>query len=163
MTSCISHQLQARLPSPLTVKDQYTKPQATQHIASHFCALPVCGCMLQSLDVGYNQFSGSFNALLGNCEYIVSFQADGNMLSGPLPANMASLGLMVCLQTAHRFVPLVTLHTVSCHGAAWKNVMSFIRVVQSCHVYLCFPFKLPFGLTVHPWPMPINTKHEYAF
>ncbi|DBB15937.1 TPA: hypothetical protein ACH3X3_003311 [Trebouxia sp. C0006] len=48
-----------------------------------------------SLNVGYNQFSGSFNSLLGNCEYIVSFQADGNMLSGPLPANMASLGLMV--------------------------------------------------------------------
>lgn len=65
--------------------------------------------MLQSLDVGYNLFSGSFNALLDNCGYIVSFQADGNMLSGPLPANMASLGLMVCLQTARFFVPLLTL------------------------------------------------------
>ncbi len=76
--------------------------------------------------MGYNLFSGSFNALLSKCEYIVSFQADGNMLSGPLPANMASLGLMVCLQTARCFVPLLTLHTVSCHGAAWKNVMSFV-------------------------------------
>ena len=64
------------------------------------------------MDVGYNQFSGSFSALLGNCEYIVSFQADGNMLSGPLPADMASLGLMVRLQTAHHFVPLPTLRLV---------------------------------------------------
>ncbi len=60
--------------------------------------------MAQGLDVGYNQFSGSFNALLGSCEYIVSFQADGNMLSGSLPANVASLGLMVCLQIACQFV-----------------------------------------------------------
>ena len=72
--------------------------------------------MLQSMDVGYNQFSGSFNALLGSCDYIVSFQADGNMLSGPLPANMASLGLMVCLQTARRFVPQLTFHTVHAMG-----------------------------------------------
>ncbi|DBB03723.1 TPA: hypothetical protein ACH3X3_011034 [Trebouxia sp. C0006] len=62
----------------------------TGNLSASLARLPIV-----SLDVGYNQFSGSFNALLGNCEYIVSFQADGNNLSGPLPANMASLGLMV--------------------------------------------------------------------
>ena len=71
--------------------------------------------MLKSMDVGYNQFSGSFNALLDSCEYIVSFQADGNMLSGPLPANMASLGLMVRLQIAFSFCDFASC---SCYGAA---------------------------------------------
>ena len=71
-----------------------------QRIASHLSALPMCACIVQGLDVGYNQFSGSLNQLLGSCEYIVSFQADGNMLFGSLPANTASLGLMVCVQTA---------------------------------------------------------------
>ncbi len=60
--------------------------------------------MVQGLDVGYNQFSGSFDALLDSCKYIVSFHADGNMLSGSLPANMASLGVMVCFQSACQFM-----------------------------------------------------------
>ena len=54
-------------------------------------------CVLQRLDVGLNQFSGSFDELLGECSYIVSFKAEENTLSGPLPPEMASLGLMVRL------------------------------------------------------------------
>ena len=97
--------------------------------------------MLQSLDVGYNQFSGSFNALLGNCEYIVSFQADGNNLSGPLPANMASLGLMVCLQTACRFVPPLTLYLVHAMGLPERVSGLLFECSSPCHVYLSFAFR----------------------
>ncbi len=119
----------------------------------------MCACIVQGLDVGYNQFSGSFNELLGSCEYIVSFQADGNMLSGPQPANTASLGLMVCLQTARHFVQPLTLHSV--HAMGLPEQMSGLSFEWSspCHVYLCFTFRLT-GLR---WPMPIITKHEYAF
>lgn len=129
-----------------------------QHFASHICASPVRGCMSQSMDVGYNQFSGSFNALLGNCEYIVSFQADGNMLSGPLPANMASLGIMVRLQIARHFVPLLRLHSVHAMGLPEKMSGSSFEWSSPCHVYLCFAFRLT-GLQCL---MPITTKHEYA-
>ena len=93
--------------------------------------------------MGYNQFSGSFNALLGHCEYIVSFQADGNNLSGPLPANMASLGLMVCLQTACRFVPVVTLHLVHAMGLPERMAGLLFEFFRPCHVYLCFAFRAP--------------------
>ena len=143
MTSYVSYQLPAHLPCPVTVIHQYTKTRATQHIASHFCAVPMCACLLQSLNVGYNQFSGSFNSLLGNCEYIVSFQADGNMLSGPLPANMASLGLMVCHQTACHFVSLVTLHLVHAMGLPERMSCLSLYFSSPCHVYLGFAFRAP--------------------
>ena len=49
------------------------------------------------MDVGVNQFSGSFDAMLGGLSFIIGFRAERNMLSGSLPQAMASLGLMVCL------------------------------------------------------------------
>ena len=58
---------------------------------------------IQRLDVGFNLFSGSFDELLGLCDYIVSFVAVSNKLSGSLPADMASLGLMVCTHPFMRF------------------------------------------------------------
>ena len=54
--------------------------------------------LLQRLDVGNNQFAGKFNQLLGALSFLVSFSAEGNMLSGTLPATMASLGLKVSQQ-----------------------------------------------------------------
>lgn len=53
---------------------------------------------MQRLDVGNNQFAGKFNQLLGGLSFLVSFSAEGNMLSGTLPATMASLGLKVSQQ-----------------------------------------------------------------
>lgn len=90
------------------VINQLGNLQGLHHIASPLAY----ECMVQGLGVGYNQFSGIFNALLGSCEYIVSFHADGNMLSGSLPANMASLGVRVLFHCACQFVPLVALHSL---------------------------------------------------
>ena len=42
---------------------------------------------------GNNQFAGKFNQLLGALSFLVSFSAEGSMLSGNLQPNMASLGL----------------------------------------------------------------------
>lgn len=67
---------------------------------------------MQRLDVGVNQFSGSFDEFLGLCNYIVSFVAERNRLSGSLPANMASLGLMVCTQASPR-VSKPSMYTMS--------------------------------------------------
>ena len=50
---------------------------------------------LQMMDVGLNQFTGSFDAMLGGLSFITGFWAERNMLSGSLPQKMASLGLMV--------------------------------------------------------------------
>ena len=47
---------------------------------------------------GNNQFAGKFNQLLGGLSFLVSFYAEGNLLSGTLPATMASLGLKVSQQ-----------------------------------------------------------------
>lgn len=51
--------------------------------------------VLQYLDVGHNKFTGSFDTLLGNVLFLTHFQADSNMLSGTLPAEMTGLGIQV--------------------------------------------------------------------
>lgn len=56
--------------------------------------------LLQRLDFDFNQFSGKFDALLGALNFLISFSAEGNMLSGSLPPTMASLGLKVSAQAS---------------------------------------------------------------
>lgn len=52
---------------------------------------------LQVLDVGNNRFTGSLDVLLGGMHFVTQFLADSNMLSGTLPAEVASLGIQVHL------------------------------------------------------------------
>ena len=89
--------------------------------------LPQQYILLQRLDVGFNQFSGKFNELLGALSLLIGFSAEGNMLSGTLPPTMASLGLKVSQPTGRAG------HSLSVYCAAKALLFGFWRTTSSTY------------------------------
>lgn len=87
------------------------RPEGNLWIQDHELLLSIL--LLQRLDVGNNQFAGKFNQLLGALSFLVSFSAEGNMLSGTLPPTMASLGLKVSYHLLGVSLHLWWLHCIS--------------------------------------------------